>query len=78
MHNYGLDANKYATLQKCQGDCDEDSHCATGLKCFQREKGEKVPGCLAGGDGDISDTDYCYEDPGAQCDGDLPHRILLC
>jgi len=29
----------------CQGDCDEDKDCAAGLKCFQRNKFEAVPGC---------------------------------
>ena len=55
-------------LQNCQGDCDEDSHCADGLKCFLRDMREKVPGCVAGGKGDISAYDYCYRDTGAQCD----------
>ena len=61
-------------LQKCQGDCDEDAHCATGLKCFQRNNGEKVPGCLAGGEGDIAHYDYCVYNniTGAQCDEVLP------
>ena len=57
-----------ATLQQCQGDCDNDSHCAKGLLCFQRKADEKVPGCLAGGNGDVSKADYCYEDPGEQWD----------
>ena len=95
MRNYGEDAHTYATLQKCQGDCDADSHCADGLKCFQRKKGEQVPGCLAGigetlsstlalaltltftlqvpgclvgGDGDVSGNGYCYDAKGTQCD----------
>lgn len=31
----------------CEGDCDEDSHCASGLSCFMRAKGsvEFVTGC---------------------------------
>ena len=42
----------------CQGDCDVDSDCATGLTCYQRSSGESVPGCL-GGSEDRSDVDYC-------------------
>merc|ERR1719191_2172440 len=46
----------------CQGDCDTDNDCRAGLKCFQRStSAEVVPGCAAGGSGDISDFDYCYE-----------------
>jgi len=47
-------------LGRCQGDCDDDRDCMPGLKCFQREKGEPVPGCASGGPGDIPGRDYCY------------------
>ena len=43
-----MDADKKGKLQKCQGDCDDDSHCADGLKCFHRSASEKVPGRLGG------------------------------
>lgn len=47
---------------ECQGDCDVDSDCFPGLKCFQRDtKAAKVPGCTSGGSGDISTHDYCYD-----------------
>lgn len=47
---------------KCEGDCDSDNDCAPGLKCFQRSKSsELVPGCEAGGSGDVAAHDYCYE-----------------
>ena len=46
-------------LQKCQGDCDRDTHCADGLYCFLRNNNEKVPGCSTGGDGDVRDVDFC-------------------
>jgi len=49
-------------LQRCQGDCDMDSDCATGLICHQRGSGEPVPGC-SGGEEDIKLTDYCVLDP---------------
>ena len=46
------------SLQACTGECDADSHCASGLKCFQRSNGEPIPGCV--GDGGGKDWDYCY------------------
>ena len=46
----------------CQGDCDVDSDCATGLTCYQRSSGESVPGCLGGAE-DRSDVDYCVGSP---------------
>ena len=45
-----------ATIQRCEGDCDEDSHCATGLVCHQRDSHEAVKGCTGSG---ISGMDYC-------------------
>jgi len=45
-------------LKACTGECDADSQCAFGLKCFQRSKGEKIPGCTGNGGG--KDWDYCY------------------
>ena len=50
--------------QRCQADCDKDSDCATGLKCFQRTTASaKVPGCAATGyyrSSAGTDYDYCY------------------
>lgn len=43
-------------LNKCQGDCDNDSECARGLYCFQRDALESVPGCSGSGE---SKKDYC-------------------
>merc|ERR1719163_1674121 len=48
---------------KCRGDCDSDNDCKHGLKCFQRNHHEHVPGCAAGGKGDKSGYDYCYKKP---------------
>merc|ERR1712037_90211 len=45
-------------LKACTGECDADSQCAFGLKCFQRSKGEKIPGCTGKGGGPL--WDYCY------------------
>merc|ERR1711881_135474 len=55
-------------LKRCTGECDADSQCAYGLKCFQRSKGEKIPGCKGNGGG--KDWDYCY-DPKTQVDKNL-------
>ena len=73
-----LGAKPKMKMQICQGDCDKDSDCATGLKCFLRSTGERVPGCLTGGGGDVANYDYCYDITGAQCDEVLPPGILLC
>merc|ERR1711981_1038230 len=59
--NLGWSAHTLGKLNQCQGDCDNDSHCAAGLKCFQRNGKTAVPGCKSGGAGDVKDTDYCYK-----------------
>ena len=46
-------------LQVCEGDCDSDNECDTGLKCMQRSRNEAVPGCEGKG---VSGKDYCYSD----------------
>ncbi|GKY90745.1 hypothetical protein MPSEU_000047400 [Mayamaea pseudoterrestris] len=46
-------------LGKCQGDCDSDSECATGLVCFQRSGTEAVPGCSAASK--YSGLDFCVD-----------------
>lgn len=45
-------------LGACEGECDDDSQCQLGLKCFQRRGSESIPGCS--GDGQ-SGKDYCYK-----------------
>ena len=45
-------------LQACTGECDNDGQCGSGLRCFQRDNGEKIPGCKGNGGG--PDWDYCY------------------
>jgi hypothetical protein len=50
------------SLGQCEGDCDQDSDCLPGLKCFERDYSiDKVPGCLIGGDGNFPTYDYCYD-----------------
>jgi hypothetical protein len=51
-------------LGKCQGDCDKNSDCQDGLKCFQRQGNEPVPGCYTGPGGDTlskQGVDFCYD-----------------
>jgi hypothetical protein len=55
----GPNDGKAKNLKACWGECDNDAQCATGLKCFQREKGEKIPGCKGPGGG--KNWDYCYD-----------------
>ena len=47
---------------ECEGNCDRDSDCKTGLTCFQRTGKRKVPGCGGGGgDHDVGNYDFCYD-----------------
>ena len=43
-------------LEECQGDCENDSHCAGNLVCFHRSGNESVPGCTGSA---TSGTDFC-------------------
>ena len=43
----------------CEGDCDKDSDCDAGLKCFQRDGKEAVPGCSGSGK---KGWDYCVDE----------------
>ena len=43
-------------LGKCEGDCDSDDDCQSGLVCFQRDFNDIVPGCS----GDVSNNNYDY------------------
>lgn len=52
----------FSDLPMCHGDCDSDSDCAAGLKCFQRTGYSKVPGCAGVG---TEDWDYCYDPAGS-------------
>ena len=57
-------------LSLCEGDCDNDNQCASGLVCFQRDGNvDNVPGCNMRGslvdnkgsspDDLVKDWDYC-------------------
>merc|ERR1711920_1003094 len=50
-HLSGGNSGGAKNLKACTGECDADSQCAKGLKCFQRSKGEKIPGCKGNGGG---------------------------
>ena len=52
-------------LFECQGDCDNDDDCQTGLKCFQRDGYDAVPGCGEAGQGKKG-WDYCVADGDAK------------
>ena len=54
----GSDNDTAKNLTACTGECDADSQCARGLQCFQRQRGEPIPGCWGKGGG--PDWDYCY------------------
>ena len=45
---------------ECQGDCNRDSDCGDGLRCFQRSGDEPVPGCRGAS---VRAVDYCFKDP---------------
>eukprot|EP01047_Picozoa_sp_COSAG01_P032317 COSAG01_NODE_2328_length_7893_cov_2.389017_2_plen_1888_part_00 len=61
MHSKGTSGcRSNAKCDKCQGDCDTDTDCKTGLKCFQRNTLTVVPGCKTGTTMDVRDWDYCY------------------
>ena len=53
----GGNDNKARNLQACIGECDSDIQCAAGLKCFQRNAYENIPGCVGAGN---KGWDYCY------------------
>lgn len=46
-------------LGECEGDCDKDSDCESGLVCYQRNAGSSVPGCSSGTSIKNSPTDFC-------------------
>ena len=53
----GGNDNSATNLQACTIECDADSQCASGLKCFQRNGYTAIPGCTGSG---VSGWDYCY------------------
>ena len=50
-------------LGECEGDCDSNRDCISGLKCYKRSSKNSVPpGCKKGGRGDIRTHDYCFKE----------------
>jgi len=56
LNDFGKDPKQ--NLGQCAGDCDANSNCADGLKCFQRDAFEAVPGCEGHG---ATGYDYGYK-----------------
>jgi hypothetical protein len=56
----GNNAGPGFPLNACEGDCDKDSECKIGLKCFQRGGTETVPGCT-GDKSEWKGYDFCYK-----------------
>lgn len=55
----GNPSTEFLPLQRCQGDCDIDDHCAPGLFCYQVNKGgSEFPGC---NNPTGSGSDYCVD-----------------
>jgi len=50
-------------LEKCEGDCDDDSDCQEGLLCFERKGFTQVPGCFGEG---TKNGDYCFKSSDSQ------------
>jgi len=44
----------------CEGDCDYDGQCAGQMQCYTRTGLTRIPGCIAGGQADVENADYCY------------------
>ena len=50
--------NGGSNMPQCSGDCDEDTDCTAGLRCFERSGTTTVPGCSGVG---TPGFDYCYD-----------------
>ena len=58
LHTFsGHNPAEHYPLLRCQGDCDKNRQCKGDLICFQRDKGEDVPGCSNGAAS--KKYDYC-------------------
>ena len=71
LGNSGCSSSKQCSA--CEGDCDSDGDCTTGLQCFQRDSSDQmVPGCSKGSQGDIGTHDYCYEQASHESNNLIP------
>jgi len=66
----GTNDDNAKSLEACIGECDADSQCAAGLKCFQRDNLDLVPGCRGEG---TKNWDYCYSPGGIE----YSHLLLV-
>jgi len=55
-----IDCHPDDPCEICQGACETDLDCDTGLSCFLRTDSTPVPGCEGAG---VDGRDYCYETP---------------
>jgi len=62
-------------LGMCKGYCLNDSQCASGLMCFQRNGFLKVPGCVGAG---TKDWNYCVESNHLNGEGNIKGVGGLC
>ena len=62
LTGFGGNPHYSYSLERCEGDCDDDNDCYGDLVCWQRSGGQfqAVPGCY-GGQSDGSSTDYCVD-----------------
>jgi len=63
-----IDWSPTALLNKCEGDCDSDTDCVSGLACFHDDV---PPGCTGTA---VTNADYCY-DPSAGATTDAPSAV---
>ena len=56
LKNISVRGRNNPKLGLCEGDCDKDTDCQSGLKCFQRSGYSTVPGCIGKGK---RSWDYC-------------------
>ena len=48
-------------LFQCQGHCDVDTDCLSGLVCYQREGNNNVPGCIGRASESVEFVSYCVD-----------------
>jgi len=65
FHDIGKDPT--GPLGLCEGDCDNDNDCSSGLICFQRSAGQSIPGCSGV---PKSNSDFCIQKPSSNGDDD--------
>jgi hypothetical protein len=72
----GLNGLSPGLLELCQGDCDDDSDCAEGLECFERNGNTGVPGCT-GNMTEHPGRDYCIVNQDGTGEGKMPNATFF-